>query len=679
MAVATLMSVAVATWSSLEWRRAEEELYRTADRLCALANDRSRDFADIESAVEDTLREYYYLQKPLNPAGLAVLKNGGDFFGRYVERDYGEEQNVRAHPVAYKMLGMINHGLDQIARSVAAYAESRRLLQQLCDKSPDRTSRFLLALTNRSLGCLFASTGRAAEAERLTSAAVAELNRLLAEDPDDFSARSVLCEASRNLGLILAMLGRNGTEDVRHSIEQSRLLVSESPEEIRVVEYFVDSQQILAQLLWRQGEYSEAENTCRKSIQEIDRLLERLPVLSRSNLRKLPTLKYRQARAMAQANLARFRRKLEEDLPSVGNWQWKPLVQWPGRILQADFLLRGTLAGEFENQDALLMVWLDEAWCDEILVKMVAETYRRTQIIILVENELIEEETKQALAAADVPTEDVRFCHAPTDTMWVRDYGPIVIDTGDGTHQCIAPRRPLDIHRLNDAHASLAVSRKLGITVAPAPFLLDGGGLLSNGEGLCIVSAGLLEKNRQFGYPESHVTNAIKRLFGAENVVYLDPLHGEPTGHVDLFATFTSSDTIVIGDYQGTDPVNAQLLDRHARRLAGVRTANGPLKVVRIPMPPRREKCFGSYTNVVFANGTLLVPTYAEAPPDLERQAFEVYHRLLPGWRVVGLDCSELIVRQGALHCAVVNLHRSPEYKSDIAVADPGAAQPEAG
>jgi agmatine/peptidylarginine deiminase len=490
------------------------------------------------------------------------------------------------------------------------------------------------------------------------------------EDPNDSSGRSVLCEASRNLGLILAVLGRNGTEDVRYSIAQSRLLLSESPDEIRLAEYLVDSYQILTQLLWRQGQYSEAEDTCRKSIQEIDRLLNRLPVLSKRTLRKLPTFRYRKARAMAHANLARIGRKPEEHLPSTCNWQWKPLVQWPGRILQADLLLHGTLPGEFERQDVLLMVWLDEAWWDETLVKVVAETYRRIQIIILVENELIEEETKQALAAAGVPTDGVRFCHAPTDTMWVRDYGPIVIDTGDGTHQCIAPRRLLDIHRLKDAHASMALSRMLEITVAPAPFLLEGGGLLSNGAGLCIVSAGLLEKNRQFGYPESHVTNAIKRLFGATNVVYLDPLHGEPTGHVDLFATFTSSDTIIIGDYRGTDPVNAPLLDQHARRLAGVKTANGPLKVVRIPMPPRREQYFRTYTNVVFANGTLLLPTYAEAPPELERQALEAYHRLLPGWKVVGIDCSELIVRQGALHCAVVNLHGSAEHKSDIAATD---------
>jgi agmatine/peptidylarginine deiminase len=187
------------------------------------------------------------------------------------------------------------------------------------------------------------------------------------------------------------------------------------------------------------------------------------------------------------------------------------------------------------------------------------------------------------------------------------------------------------------------------------------------------VSTGLLEKNRRAGYSKSHLTDTIERLFGARQVVYLEPLRGEPNGHIDWFATFTSSDTIVIGDYRGTDPVNARLLDQHAERLAGLTTASGPLKVVRIPMPPRGKLYFGgTYTNVVFANGVLLVPSYPEASPELEREAFEVFRRLLPGWRVVGIECPKHIIRQGALHCAAANLYRvRPPSWSDLAARGP--------
>ena len=201
--------------------------------------------------------------------------------------------------------------------------------------------------------------------------------------------------------------------------------------------------------------------------------------------------------------------------------------------------------------------------------------------------------------------------------------------------------------------------------VVPAPFPLQGGEILSNGAGLCLASTKLLKTSRRLGYPESYVTDTIRRLFGATEVVYLEPLDDEPTGHVDWFATFTSSDTVVLGDYRGTDPVSGPLLDRHAERLAGVTTANGPLEVVRIPMPPHGEQSpGGTYTNVVFANGVLLVPSCPEASPELEREAFDVFRRLLPGWRVVGIECPKLLMRHGALHCAAVNLYRLPPPSS---------------
>jgi agmatine/peptidylarginine deiminase/tetratricopeptide (TPR) repeat protein len=677
MAIATLTSVAIARRSALEWKRAEEELNRTLDEQHSAVDDREFELAQTERIVEATLREHGSLQKPLGPTAVGVLTNARNVFGRYVEQNHADPRTVLTRARALRNLGEIDQWLGLVAESEAGYRESRRLLQRQCDESPDHIPRLLLAATNNSLGCLLATTGRAAEAERPASEAVAELESLLAEDPHNSPARSELCEASRNLGLILALLGRDGTTDVRRSIAQTRLLAAEAPAEITIAEFLVDTHQILAQLLWRQGRFSEAESACGQSIQEIEGLLKRFQAFADRDGRLLPTLPYRQATAMARSNLARVQGGPEGNRPPADSWQWRPLYRWPGRVVQADVLLHGSLHGEFERQDALLMAWLDEPWCDETLVKVVAETCRNAQIIILVDDELSEQEAKEALRAAGVAPDGVRLCHVPTDTAWIRDYGPMVVDTGGGTCQCVAPRRapnPLNLLPA-DAHASLALSRALEMPVVPAPVFLDGADVLSNGEGLCLVSADLLDGNCRAGYPESHVTSTIKRLFGAKQVVYLEPLDGEPAGHVDWFATFTSPDTIVLGDYRGTDPVNTRLLDQHAERLAGVTTANGPLKVERIPMPPRGERYFGgTYTNVVFANGVLLVPTYPESPPELEREALDLFRRLLPDWRVVGIECPKHVTRYGALHCAVVNLYRvcSPS-RSGLAAGERGA------
>ena len=41
-----------------------------------------------------------------------------------------------------------------------------------------------------------------------------------------------------------------------------------------------------------------------------------------------------------------------------------------------------------------------------------------------------------------------------------------------------------------------------------------------------------------------------------------------------------------------------------------------------------------------------------------EEAAFDVYRKLLPDWKLEGIDCRELGRRAGGLHCAVMNMYR---------------------
>jgi agmatine/peptidylarginine deiminase len=137
----------------------------------------------------------------------------------------------------------------------------------------------------------------------------------------------------------------------------------------------------------------------------------------------------------------------------------------------------------------------------------------------------------------------------------------------------------------------------------------------------------------------------------------LESLVGERTGHVDMFATFTSPTTVLVGAYtEEQDPDNAAILDRNAARLSQVRTSQGPLRVVRIPMPPHDNNTWRTYTNVVYANGVVLVPIYPSLDHAGRRLALEIFSKELPTWKVVGIDATEIIEIDGALHCMTMNL-----------------------
>ena len=53
--------------------------------------------------------------------------------------------------------------------------------------------------------------------------------------------------------------------------------------------------------------------------------------------------------------------------------------------------------------------------------------------------------------------------------------------------------------------------------------------------------------------------------------------------------------------------------------------------------------------NFLFVNGGLLVPTFGDRVRD--RQALARLSAVLPGRRVVGVDCRALIWGLGAIHC----------------------------
>ena len=160
--------------------------------------------------------------------------------------------------------------------------------------------------------------------------------------------------------------------------------------------------------------------------------------------------------------------------------------------------------------------------------------------------------------------------------------------------------------------------------------------------------------------------------FGARQIVALEHLSGEGTGHIDMYACFTSPDTILVGEYdEFVDPDNAAALDRNAARLAEVPIGSGKLKVIRVPMPTNQDGVWRSFTNVIFANGTLLVPAYPDVDLSGGERALAIYCRLLPGWRVFGVDVSTMARHQGGLRCVTLYVPETGERESNTAPRGP--------
>jgi agmatine/peptidylarginine deiminase len=270
-----------------------------------------------------------------------------------------------------------------------------------------------------------------------------------------------------------------------------------------------------------------------------------------------------------------------------------------------------------------------------------------------------EEQRRQAVTLLSdwgLPAHLLHFVFMPVRSMWVRDYGPVFVRWSDGSVTILdahyaAPDRP------NDDLVPSAVAALLKVPVAQVPLNVDGGNILSNGQGLCLTTSLMIHRNQMRGYDQRRVTQILSEYYGFYSGLFLAPLQGEHTGHVDIFATFTAPDTLVIGQYdKSVDPVNAELLDRNAAAVAQLQTRRGRMRVVRIPMPSHADGIWRTYTNVIYANDRVLVPSYPSQDQELEQRAMAIFRELLPDRRIIPIDCEPLIGQHGALRCVSINI-----------------------
>ncbi len=319
--------------------------------------------------------------------------------------------------------------------------------------------------------------------------------------------------------------------------------------------------------------------------------------------------------------------------------------------------------GEFEPQDAILLAANDLLQNNsEILLDIAHLTKHTVEILLLVSSAEQTNEVRHLFQQGEIDDRHIRIVEIDHDTMWTRDYGPVSTVSRRGKTVLVDADYSFD--RMKDDESPIGLAEILGQELRRIPLRIDGGNLLFSGEGLALTTEKFWEDNSELGISQQSMVDLLGDAYGVQKLVTLAPLLGEPTGHVDMFATFVSRNTVVVGKYDPkVEPENADVLDHNASVLANVTTDSGPLRVVRVPMPQRDGEVWRTYTNVIFANGLLLVPSYPDTDQSDLPEVLSSYRQLLPDWKVETVDSSTLIQSGGSLHCISMNLGRLGEIR----------------
>jgi agmatine deiminase len=292
-----------------------------------------------------------------------------------------------------------------------------------------------------------------------------------------------------------------------------------------------------------------------------------------------------------------------------------------------------------------------------VLVTLLAGVER---VIVNVPGEEAEGDARARLAAAGADLGGISFHPVALDDAWFRDNGPIFVVNGYG-------RVALTDWLFNawggkyefaqDTLAPEAVAETLGMRRFAFPYVMEGGAVDVNDEGMLITTRScLLAPTRNPGLSEEEVEALLRAGLGVRHVVWLEGgLVGDHTdGHVDMIARFCDDRTIVCAVAEDEHDVNHPATKRNLADLQALRAADEePYRVVELPLPARPMEYEGrrlaaSYANFYVANDLVVVPTFDD--PNDER-ALDVLRSLFPGRRVIGASAVALITGGGAFHC----------------------------
>jgi len=227
--------------------------------------------------------------------------------------------------------------------------------------------------------------------------------------------------------------------------------------------------------------------------------------------------------------------------------------------------------------------------------------------------------------------DDLKISH---DDIWIRDYGPFFVEC-DGKLEIASYEFNAWGEKFPPWDLDNAVPEKIAelmkIPIKKYPWILEGGAMEFNGDGLCLTTAPCLRNSEE-------CLNDLQNSLGITSLKILPKgLDGDHTdGHIDNLARFVAKNHVVmaVGFEQEKKEIETWLSEHYEGA-----------KVDVLNLPP----CLpASYMNFIFVNGGLLVPIYN---CENDFAALEYFKKIFPDREIIGMDCSTPIEEGGSLHC----------------------------
>ncbi len=318
---------------------------------------------------------------------------------------------------------------------------------------------------------------------------------------------------------------------------------------------------------------------------------------------------------------------------------------------------------EWEELQALAITWRS---FPGILTEIAYHAAQEVKVTIFCNTETVKANAENSLLNAGANMDNIEFVIAPNNSIWIRDYGPNCIYKND-VEELNFVDWVYNRNRPDDDDLPLSVASYFGLplySTSEPPYRLvnTGGNFTSDGRGNAFASKLIFEDNgpnsdfTDAPLSEAEIDGILDDFMGIQRYTKLETLLFDKIHHIDMHMRLLDEETLMVGQYPTGIADGPQIEANLQYVLDNFMSCYGtPYKVVRIVQPPASNGLYPNfggdyrtYTNSVFVNKTILVPVYEEK---YDTTALRIYKEQFPGYKVVGIDCNDIIPYSGALHC----------------------------
>lgn len=346
-----------------------------------------------------------------------------------------------------------------------------------------------------------------------------------------------------------------------------------------------------------------------------------------------------------EENTSSFLFPSEEELHE-GTW-----LTWPHKYAEK----QSYYFGEDGINGEIYVEMLEPIWIEITKALHTGET-----VHIIAYNE--EEQTRitNLLQENEVDIKKIDFVIMETDDVWMRDTGPI-FTFKDGKTLAIANfvfdgygNAIESEYYAKDAQIAANIASIKGFECINIDMVLEGGSVEVDGKGTLIAAkSSVVGSERNTKMKVKEVEKYLKKYYGVTNIIWIEGLKNADItdGHIDACVKFAEGNKLVTLPHDDFMWYCSET-EKDWKTVKNAVNAKGePYEIVEIPLTEtfyEELDDYGCYLNYYVGNEVVLVPIYGDVN---DQVAMDIIADLYPTRKIVGINCMDLALFGGMVHC----------------------------